>query len=1414
MNILTFLVSLKQKGIKITLNKDKLDIKAPKGAITNAIKTDLIRRKVEIIELLKSQNVTEDASFKIPTVDRSLNLPLSYSQERLWFLEQCNTEDGLFHMPGALIIRGSLNVEVLEKAIFTLIERHESLRTNFTMHNDTVCQTIYDAKESKWQLVHFDYSSMEYSDAKDRASLDIQHKVKMPFNLENDVLLRTYLYKIGSQEYVFSINMHHIISDGWSVSIFFKELSYLYNTYGAGKAPILGELPIDYPDYAVWQRDYLRGEVLDNQLDYWKKSLTGARNLDLPTDYTRPQVQSYKGDVFNYLLCEELAEKFEQLCHMTNTTLFMILQTAFKVLLSKLSDQEDVCIGSPIANRTRKEVEPLIGFFVNAIALRSNINAENTFEQLLEKVKQTSLEAYNYQEVPFDQIVSELKPERDASRSPFFQVWFNLVNVQENEIRLDNLEIEFLDIPLNVSKFDITLYIMEKSNGLLMQLVYNTSLFKESRIKELMDQYKIVLEQIVDDSSILIKDISLITNTAQTLLPSPVTVIKKEYYPTLDVMLYDAMKHWRDKIAVVNSEKVITYNELDLWTNRLANYIYAHSSDTGNVVAIYGNRSDLLVVALISVLKAGKAFVILDQNYPSERLKEYLNISNPAFLIDVRTTGNSDEILNHFIAMSGSQNHYITLSTLSIVEEYPSTRPNVVVNPDDQAYVAFTSGTTGKPKGVIGTHNPLSHFFNWYIKEFKFSCTDNFSMCSGLSHDPLLRDIFTPLLVGGTLYIPEQQEMETPGWLAKWLQNNKISVSHITPSMLHFIDCNGYENVQVNSLKHVVIGGEALNKDDILSFKKVFPSANAINGYGATETPQIMGYNIVSLDSYTEDNTFNQIKNNVPVGKGIDGVQLIILNRFRQLAGIGEKGEVFIRTPYLSNGYIGDSKSTDESFIKNPFTNYQDDYLYKSGDRGYYTSDGTVEITGRGDDQIKIRGFRIELQDIASNLEQVATVQKAIVTVTDEGTEKIIIAYILPADNISVDLEFIGQELKKRIPNYMIPKEYIVINTIPLTPNGKVDKKRLPIRSYNKIKCQSHVKPSNATEEALLDIWSQVLGKINISIHDDYFDLGGHSLLAVSLISKVNSYFNRNYPITMLFDTPTISLMAKQLMKTKDSFPSPVVAFNKDAPKIPLFVVPGASGNAQSMYSLIQHLDKEQPIYVYESYGLDGITPCLTSIEVIAKEYVKELKNIQPAGPYNLLGHSFGSLVCFEMAYQLEQQGSEVGSVTFFDTIAPTETKKMLKKHIKTTNEWILEIIQMISEITDSKFEVDENTLYQMTEDDLLLYVQSLLSQSGIEMNLTQLTGLLNVYRTNMSISYNPKYKINCKNIHIFKAMKKMPAMANNRLLDEFLEKPCLGWDEFTYHSPKEYYTPGNHISMINEPYVKVLAEKLVRFVS
>jgi len=1041
----------------------------------------------------------------IPVSSRDRDIPLSFAQERLWFIDQYE-HNASYNIPGAVKLIGKLDVNVLEKTFSEIIRRHEALRTNIVTINGVVSQLIH--KESKFELKIVDQTHLPEGEANQKIKKLIEIESQRPFDLTNDSLIRLVLYKISDEEHILFLNQHHIISDGWSFSVFLKEISVLYKVFSENRPSPLPELEIQYADYAVWQRKYVEGEILTKQSGYWKNKLSGTAILELPADRTRSSEQTFNGANLYFTLDKGISDHLNEFSQENDATLFMTLLSAFNVLLNRYTGQDDICVGSPIANRTRSELEPLIGFFVNTLALRSDLSGGISFVDLIKQVRQTTLDAYGNQDIPFEKVVDTVQPERNLAYSPLFQVMMVLQNNPTGELSFGDLRLSPIEFESNASKFDLTVNFTETAEGLIGGIEYNTDLFGKDRIERMIGHLNVLLESIISNPTGNIAELEILTSAEKHKLLVEWNDTEVDY--PKDKCIHQLFEEQVEKtpanIAVVFEDNRLTYRELNKRANQLARYLQSGGVKPDSLVGICVDRSLEMIIGVLGILKAGGAYVPIDPTYPKDRVSYMLEDAECEIVLT-----------QEHLELPKTNSGIIYLDAgWGKIENEPDEDVKSEVKSDNLAYVIYTSGTTGKPKGTEITHRNVNRLVS--NAEFNFLRQRNKVLqYAPISFDASIFEIWGTICNGSSLIVCPEGNLSLEE-LDQIINNSKITVLWLTSGLFSAIVENNIKLLR--NIKYLLAGGDVLNINHIEKILKEFQNISMINGYGPTE-----GTTFTTL-YFMNKNTI--INGSIPIGKPIDNTKTYVLDKEQKLLAVGVPGELYISGDGLAIGYLKRPELTAEKFIKNPYSDDPNSRLYKTGDLVKYLPDGNIEFIGRIDNQVKIRGFRIELGEVEVVLNKIETIKDCVVVAKEDANgNKRLLAYVVAGDEINI--QEIRDNLSKSLPDYMVPSLFVSLQKMPLTPNGKIDRKSLPEPEGNIETINEYVAPRNETERKLADIWAKVLGVEKVGIYDNFFELGGHSLLATQVISKIRTEFNKELPLKVLFENSTIIDLSKQI---------------------------------------------------------------------------------------------------------------------------------------------------------------------------------------------------------------------------------------------------------------------------------------------
>jgi amino acid adenylation domain-containing protein/non-ribosomal peptide synthase protein (TIGR01720 family) len=1058
-----------------------------------------------IVQLRQGEQVGKKY-LALQPVERGGELPLSYAQQRLWFLDQFEPNSALYNIPTSWRLKGTWDIKALQDGINAMIRRHEVLRTVIQEIDGVPMQYIRAYEPRMWSTIKLMHLSA--NDRELEMKRLMHDEANAPFDFGKGPLIRVQWIQMGKEDWVFLCTMHHIISDGWSMDIFIKEWLALYEEAVSGTPATLSPLPVQYADFAMWQREWLREDVLEQQLQFWKGQLVGELPvLQLPTDRPRPSIQSYRGAMHYVVFPNPLLEQLKALSREENCTLFMTLLAAYQGFLSRYTGQTDILVGSPIANRNYREIEEMIGLFVNTLVYRADLINDPTFKHLLSSVRQQALQAHEHQDVPFEKIVEAVQPERSMSHTPIFQTMFNWQNDLRALLELSDRTMEWMVNSLSVAKFDLTVTMGETDKGLCIAFEYNTDLFDAATIERIAEHFGHWLQQIITHPEEPIGSLELMSKVESKLLLEEWNDTRADYSDRrlLHNIIEEQVVNHPDAVAVVFEESYLTYRELNERSNQLAHYLQQRGVGAECLVGISMERSLDMVVGLIGIMKAGGAYVPLDPTYPVQRLHYMLQDAG----IEVIVTQEAQEqwLPEGIQAICLDRDH-------EHISEECKTSPASGVNSKNLAYVIYTSGSTGNPKGVMLEHSSLLNFMYAMKQRLPFTHDDVWLSCTSISFDISILELFFPLLSGAKVIVASQSQVLDGRELASLIERSSATYLQATPMMWHLLLDSGY---RPSSRVTMLVGGEALSL--LLAQVLTQGGGQVFNMFGPTES--------------TIWSTMWQVKHDqiISIGRPICNTDVYVLDSRLQPTPIGTVGELYIGGAGLARGYLNRSELTAERFIDHPFSSQLGARIYRTGDLVKYLKDGNLEYVGRIDNQVKIRGVRIELGEIESILNQHPSVKQTAVVVRDYGPgDKRIVAYVVGDQTIQKWREYVNEKL----PNYMVPSHFVEIDALPLTPNGKVDRKALPAPDYQRME-GSYVAPKDSKERALASIWEQVLGITSIGIHDNYFENGGDSILSTQIISRANKA-GLQFTIKQLFEHQTIRELAKVAEEIKQIY--------------------------------------------------------------------------------------------------------------------------------------------------------------------------------------------------------------------------------------------------------------------------------------
>jgi len=1111
MNVETLLAELIQNKVKMSVQEDKLLCQFPEGGIDGSLMERLKENKESLKQLLL--NARKPALNRPPIVklnEETVSYKLSYAQQRLWILDQIEGS-AHYNISSALRLEGNLNQEVFQRTFDTILERHEILRTTYELGEDgDAYQTIHPA--ASLHIYQEDLSELGDDEQQDRIRKVQRQEARQPFDLKKDTLLRVRLLRIQQDVYVVLVTVHHIATDGWSMGILIKEFSALYTAYYNDYTNPLPLLKIQYKDYAGWQQQWLQGETLEELKRYWTDQLQHLPSIhSLPIDHNRPRIQTFRGNTIHTKIDAASLNALKRICEREGATLFTGLYTVFTVLLARYSNENDIVLGTPIANREQSEVAGLIGFFVNMLVLRTQLPTEAGFIQLIRQHKQMLLDAYAHQQMPFDMLVSALQQERNPGYSSLFQIMFVLQNNEKAGVKLLELSLKPMEQPKPFSMYDLSLLADEQPGGLSLTWEYNTDIFDVTTIQRMAGHFEQLLKALVHSPEDDVKKVNMMSeaDVKQVLTTfNDTTRIYPAYETVID--LFEAQSvSTPDAAALFFDGKAITYRELNEQTNRIARYLLDKSGGRPDKIGVALNRSMESVIAMVAIMKTGACYVPIDYKLPLSTIDHILHDTGIQLILTRRNIAD--------MKREGIEPVLIDELELS---EYSADNLDVAILPEAASYVIYTSGSTGKPKGVIQTHLMLSNLIQWNAARSGVEAGKRLLQYSSFYFDVSLQDCWFTLCHGGKLYITNDDIRTDFKALLQYIIENRLEVLVFPFSAMNaFFLSSELSDFDGHHIRHIVASGEQLVVNARLhAFMEHNRNVKLHNHYGPSETHVVTSF----TTQYAEELALKALS----IGKPVDNTSIYILDSFLQPVPVGVKGEIYIEGDNLALGYLNLPQLTAERFIASPFKAGKK--LYKTGDIAYWLPDGNIIYSNRNDHQVKVRGYRIELREIERVLEELTYIRSATVTVFEDGGQKSLCAYLVTDQEL--DILKLRTYLHSRIADYMLPAYFVRIESIPITSNGKLDKRALPNPLSHGLRVlNEYTPPETDIEQALVAIWEQVLNRKHISVTENFFELGGDSIKVIGLLQRVHKQYNLQIKIIDFFTKPTVRLLAEEI---------------------------------------------------------------------------------------------------------------------------------------------------------------------------------------------------------------------------------------------------------------------------------------------
>lgn len=1155
--------------------------------------------------------------------------PLSFHQQRLWFIEQLQPGLALYNVNRAMRIRGALNYAALQAALQALFDRHESLRTTFHLTDGEPVQRIEPRSKLELPIEDLSHPVENGEDIESRLQRRLTAESRRVFDLTADPMMRARLFRLTDEEHVLEISIHHLVCDGWSLDVLFRELNELYSAFAGGQSPELPTPSLRYVDFARWQREPRQRDLFSQRTAWWKQKMSGAATvLDLPADRPRPQIESGAGDIEPLHLSPSLLKELEALGQEENATLFMVLLAGFWMVLHRQSGLEEFLIASATAGRQRPETHDIVGFFVDTVVLRADLTGEPTARDVVRRARDTLLEAMNYSDVPFERVVESMTLPRDLSRHSLFQVMFNAP--PQYTLKLHDLEVSPVHVNPRTSRFDLEMTYAEGANR-LTGMVYNTDLYDAESIQRLLSQYRVVLEGIVADADRRVSELPLLTESERTRMLVDWNDTFAEYprEACLHQLFEQQTEKTPDAAAVRFEDQAVTYRDLNIRANQLAHRLREFGVGPEDVVGLCLDRSPEVVVGILGILKAGGAYLPLDADVPRQRLDFMLR----------------DAAVSHLVTVQGLLDRLPPTDGVVIcldrdaaeLETCERSNPAVAVASHNLIYVMFTSGSTGTPKGVaIEQHSVVNLLFG-LNSVFRLGPGVRFLGMASPTFDISVAEMFLPLVTGATTILVSKATAQDPQDLVNVIAATQPRFVQATPASWASMLETGWRPAQEMTL---ITGGEALSRS--LATRLLETGCELYDCYGPTETTIWS-----TVCRKTAGNRFNSI------GRPIANTQVYVLDAHRRPTPIGVPGELYIGGEGLARGYLNRPELNAEKFVSNPFRPDPPSRLYRTGDLCCWSADGQLEFHGRSDHQVKLRGHRIELGEIESVLgEHPCVTQSVVMLRKDRPGDERLTAYCVPAAKSALPIAELKSHLRSRVPEYMVPSVFVELSALPLTSNGKVNRQALPLPDDARPDLETgYVAPCTAVEQRLAKIWRETLGIDKVGLEDDFFDLGGHSLLAVKLFARIEQEFGRKLPLATLFQHGSISHFARLLDESaQDSRLVRIIPLRPVHGGRPLFVMPSIAGELLYSRPLIERLSAQVSVM--------GIQPALDAenLELFrdfrrtAEHFVQALRERQPRGPYALLGYSYGGFMAYEAACLLREQGETVEVLAVIDT--------------------------------------------------------------------------------------------------------------------------------------------------------------------
>src|SRR6202158_5261718 len=1051
-------------------------------------------------------------------------LPASFAQDRLWFLDQLEPGTAAYHLVRAFRITGPLNVNALTSAIGAVIRRHESLRTIFESVDGEARQVVLSDVDVQVPILNL--ADLPESEREREALRIASEEGRKPFDLTRGPLLRTALLQLSRDQYILVLAMHHIITDGWSISILFRELAHCYEAYASGREPQLPELPIQYVEYAQWQREYIAGELLAKQVEYWKNKLAGAQTiLDLPTDRPRPTTHSWHGATEELIFDGQVLAALKEFAQTEGATLFMVSMAAFQALLWRYTSQDSILVGTPTAARSQIEIENLVGFFVNTLVFRADFTPDMTFRDLVRQVRACALEAYTHQDVPFEKLVEELLPQRSMNNSTLFQVMFTFQNIPKQVFEISGLKMKELEFETGIAKFDLAVEAFEDDDdgGFHCRFEYNTDLFEKQTILRERGHSRNLVNVVLKNPDVPVARIPLMDDgeREQTVVQWNNTAAD---YPG-DLHIHAAFERQAartpDSTALVFQGKKFPYWRINEDANRVAHYLIKKGVGPGSLVGVSVERSPELTVALLGVLKTGAAYVPLDHSYPLQRLTSMLEDTRAECVVSNNGIGKKlPDTVRNLITLDADAELLRNESPLNPILDLSNVR---------RAYVLYTSGSSGRPKGVEGTHRGAMNRMRWMWERYPFEAGEVCCQKTNVGFVDSVWEIFGPLLAGVPSVILPQEAVLDPGGLLQILAEQRVTRIVLVPSLLRaLLEHAPNLEERLPELKLWSSSGEVLTWELARRFRKGYPGAELLNIYGSAEVAADVTWHEVGEEGEEAQGTVS-----VPIGRPISNTQVYVLDRNRNAVPVGVRGEIYVGGDGLALGYWQQPEMTAERFVGNSIAPDESERLYRTGDLGRWRSTGEIEYLGRMDGEVKVRGMRIEVGEIETVLGSHSWVEEAVVELSGEGAEQRLVAYVVAGGEETPSARELRRHVRSKLPEHMAPASFVRVEELPLLPSGKVNRRALAGVAGVALSEQGMVAARTEVEQKLAGMWAEVLKVKEVGVDQNFFEMGGHSLLVLQVMARIRREFDVELGVRTMLEEPTIAGLASEVEKAR-----------------------------------------------------------------------------------------------------------------------------------------------------------------------------------------------------------------------------------------------------------------------------------------